>query len=79
MKHSFKKYSNRKIYSQESSKYVTLGQIIDLIKSGNEVEIISHKTGEDITSEALKEALTLLDLNLDKITLIIRSSEVKGE
>ena len=79
MKHSFKKYSNRKIYSQESSRYVTLTEIVELIKMGDEVEIISHKTGEEITTEALTEALTILKLDLSKMISIIKSSEIKGE
>ena len=43
----FKKYANRRLYSMSDSKYVTLGDMSELICKGHEVKVIDAKTKED--------------------------------
>lgn len=58
-----KRYSNRKLYDTEGSRYVTLLEIADMVRAGEEVQIIDNATKEDktevtlalIISEELKE------------------------
>jgi polyhydroxyalkanoate synthesis repressor PhaR len=58
-----KRYTNRKLYDTEGSRYVTLLEIAELVRAGEEVEIIDNQTKEDkteatlalIISEELKE------------------------
>src|SRR6187431_3408303 len=42
-----KRYSNRKLYDTKGSSYVTLLQIAEMIRSGEDVEIIDNATKED--------------------------------
>lgn len=44
-----KRYSNRKLYDTQSSRYVTLLQIADMVRSGEEIRIIDNQTHEDKT------------------------------
>jgi polyhydroxyalkanoate synthesis repressor PhaR len=52
-----KKYSNRKLYDQSRSRYVTLEEIAALIREGNEVKVVDATTGEDLTSVTLAQVI----------------------
>jgi polyhydroxyalkanoate synthesis repressor PhaR len=52
-----KRYANRKLYNTETSRYITLKGIAELIEADEEVRVIDNETGEDITSVALSQIL----------------------
>lgn len=52
-----KRYANRKLYDTEESTYVTLEEIADAIREGEEVRIIDSKTQEDLTSVTLTQII----------------------
>lgn len=52
-----KRYANRKLYNTDTSRYITLKGIAELIERGEEVRVIDNETGEDITSVALSQIL----------------------
>src|SRR6187455_3278497 len=48
-----KRYSNRKLYDTKGSTYVTLLQIAEMIRNGEDVQIIDNATKEDKTDVTL--------------------------
>jgi polyhydroxyalkanoate synthesis repressor PhaR len=52
-----KRYANRKLYNTQTSRYITLKGIAELIEADAEVRVIDNETGEDITSVALSQIL----------------------
>lgn len=52
-----KRYANRKLYNTDTSRYITLKGIAELIDEGHEVRVIDNETGEDITNVALSQIL----------------------
>jgi polyhydroxyalkanoate synthesis repressor PhaR len=52
-----KKYSNRKLYDQSHSRYVTLDEIASLIREGHEVQVVDATTGEDLTGVTLAQVI----------------------
>ena len=52
-----KRYANRKLYNTQTSRYITLKGIAELIEAGREVRVIDNETGEDITSVTLSQIL----------------------
>ncbi len=48
-----KRYSNRKLYDTKGSSYVTLLQIAEMIRDGEDVQIIDNATKEDKTDVTL--------------------------
>ncbi|MCA9675137.1 MAG: polyhydroxyalkanoate synthesis regulator DNA-binding domain-containing protein [Kofleriaceae bacterium] len=52
-----KRYANRKLYDTQHSRYVTLDQISEMIRLGDEVKIIDNKTKEDLTSVTLAQII----------------------
>ncbi len=52
-----KRYANRKLYNTDTSRYITLKGIAELLDAGEEVRVIDNETGEDITSVALSQIL----------------------
>ena len=52
-----KRYANRKLYNTETSRYITLKGIAELIEQGADVRVVDNETGEDITSVALSQIL----------------------
>ncbi len=52
-KRIIKRYSNRKLYDTKGSSYVTLLQIAEMVRAGEEVQIIDNATKEDKTDVTL--------------------------
>ncbi|MCB8943695.1 MAG: pesticidal protein Cry15Aa [Ardenticatenaceae bacterium] len=52
-----KRYPNRKLYDSEAKKYITLEGIAELIRTGQEVQIVDHSTGEDLTAVTLTQII----------------------
>ncbi len=52
-----KRYANRKLYNTQTSRYITLKGIAELINDGEEVCVIDNESGEDITNVALSQIL----------------------
>ncbi|HKO52241.1 MAG TPA: polyhydroxyalkanoate synthesis regulator DNA-binding domain-containing protein [Polyangiaceae bacterium] len=52
-KRIIKRYSNRKLYDTKGSSYVTLLQIAEMLREGEDVQIIDNATKEDKTDVTL--------------------------
>jgi len=52
-----KRYANRKLYDTQHSKYVTLEQIAEMIRDGDDVRIVDNKTKDDLTSVTLAQII----------------------
>ena len=56
-KATIKKYANRRLYDTESSTYITLDRLGEMIREGREFEVVDAKTGEDITRHVLTQII----------------------
>jgi polyhydroxyalkanoate synthesis repressor PhaR len=52
-----KKYANRRLYNTQTSSYVTLEHLCDMVKEGLEFEVRDARTGEDITRQVLAQII----------------------
>ncbi|MCH8556856.1 MAG: polyhydroxyalkanoate synthesis regulator DNA-binding domain-containing protein [Balneolia bacterium] len=52
-----KKYGNRKLYDSSESRYISMTELKEIIRSGETVVINDSKTGYEITSEVLTKAI----------------------
>lgn len=52
-----KRYSNRKLYDTDSKRYVTLEDLAEFIRQGEDVRVVDHVTGEDLTSVTLLQVI----------------------
>jgi polyhydroxyalkanoate synthesis repressor PhaR len=52
-----KRYPNRKLYDMEAKQYITLEGIAALIRQGQEVSVVDHTTGEDLTAVTLTQII----------------------
>jgi len=48
-----KRYSNRKLYDTEDSHYVTLEKLAELIRAGEDLQVIVRDTQLDITAATM--------------------------
>jgi polyhydroxyalkanoate synthesis repressor PhaR len=64
-----KRYTNRKLYDTEESRYVTLDEIARMIKAGGEVKIIDNRTKEDLTSVTLAQIIFEEEKKTSKMSL----------
>ena len=53
------KYSNRKMYCTNQSKYVTLTDLIERVREGNTVTVMDYVTKQDITEKTLAMAVAV--------------------
>src|SRR5438067_5369095 len=52
-----KRYANRKLYDTQRSRYVTLDQIAEMIRGGEDVKIVDNNSKEDLTSITLAQII----------------------
>lgn len=52
-----KKYPNRRLYNTISSKYITISDVAELIKSGHKVEVRDAETDDDMTAIVLTQII----------------------
>ncbi len=52
-----KRYSNRKLYDTKDSRYVTLLQVAEMVRGGEEVQIIDNNSKEDLTEVTLAQII----------------------
>jgi len=57
MAYVIKRYSNRKLYDTQESRYVTLEELEELIRAGREISVVDVSTGEDLTSVTLAQII----------------------
>ncbi|MEM7569076.1 MAG: polyhydroxyalkanoate synthesis repressor PhaR, partial [Pseudomonadota bacterium] len=60
-----KKYANRRLYNTETSSYVTLDYLAQMVKDERDFKVVDAKSGQDLTRSVL--------------TQIIVEEESKGE
>jgi len=52
-----KKYANRRLYNTDTSSYVTLDNLCQMVKQGTDFVVRDAKTGEDITHQVLTQII----------------------
>jgi polyhydroxyalkanoate synthesis repressor PhaR len=52
-----KKYANRRLYNTQTSSYVTLDHLAQMVKEGTEFEVHDARTGDDITRSVLTQII----------------------
>jgi polyhydroxyalkanoate synthesis repressor PhaR len=54
---TIKKYANRRLYNTGTSTYVTLEDLADMVKAGDDFTVVDAKSGEDITRSVLTQII----------------------
>ena len=52
-----RKYGNRRLYDTRTSRYVTLGDLIEVFSGEEEVQVVDAVSGEDLTKKVLAQAI----------------------
>lgn len=52
-----KKYANRRLYNTETSSYITLDNLADMIRAGRDFVVYDAKSGDDITRGVLTQII----------------------
>lgn len=52
-----KKYGNRRLYDTESSRYITLEELTQKIRTGSDVRVVDAKSNRDLTQETLTQII----------------------
>lgn len=52
-----KKYANRRLYNTQTSTYVTLDDLCEMVKEGTEFIVCDAKSGEDLTKQVLTQII----------------------
>lgn len=71
----YKKYANRKFYDVDRGEYVAVEDIARVVRSGEDVEMVSDRTGQDLTREILARILYEELRKLGKVTARERVGE----
>lgn len=52
-----KKYANRRLYNTETSSYITLDNLADMVRQGRDFVVYDARTGDDITRNVLTQII----------------------
>jgi polyhydroxyalkanoate synthesis repressor PhaR len=52
-----KKYANRRLYDTESSSYITLDRLAEMVRQKRHFKVVDAKSGEDITRQVLAQII----------------------
>src|SRR5437764_9910569 len=52
-----KKYANRRLYNTETSSYITLDNLAEMVRGGRDFVVYDAKSGEDITRGVLTQII----------------------
>jgi polyhydroxyalkanoate synthesis repressor PhaR len=52
-----KRYESRKLYDTEESRYVSLDEVADWIREGQDVRVVDNATGGDVTAQTLTQII----------------------
>ena len=83
---TIKKYANRRLYDTESSAYITLDRLAEMVREGREFEVVDAKSGEDITRHVLTQIIvdeeargsTMLPVNFLKQLIGLYGNSMQG-
>jgi polyhydroxyalkanoate synthesis repressor PhaR len=73
-----KRYANRKLYDTERSCYVTLEEISQMIKDGDEVRVVDNKTKDDLTAVTLAQIIVEEEKKVQKMPLKLLRSIIQS-
>src|SRR5262249_13867699 len=54
---TIKRYGNRRLYNTETISYVNYQDLIQLIRSGQEIQVIDYRTSEDLTKSIVIQVM----------------------
>ena len=54
---TIKKYANRRLYNTETSSYITLDNLSQMVRDGRDFRVVDAKTDEDITHTVLTQII----------------------
>jgi polyhydroxyalkanoate synthesis repressor PhaR len=54
-RHLIKKYANRKLYDTRTSRYITLDEIAQLVRDGDDIKVVDRDNGADLTQITLSQ------------------------
>lgn len=73
-----KRYANRKLYDTERSCYVTLDEIAQMIKEGDEVQVVDNKTKDDLTAVTLAQIIVEEEKKVSRMPLKLLRSIIQS-
>lgn len=62
-----KKYGNRRLYDTETSQYITLDDLAQIVKAGRDIKVIDAKSQKDLTKSVLLQIITEQEKDHDMI------------
>jgi polyhydroxyalkanoate synthesis repressor PhaR len=81
-----KKYANRRLYDTESSSYITLERLAELVRQKRNFKVVDAKSGDDITRQVLAQIImdeesrgaTMLPVNFLRQLIGLYGGQMQG-
>src|SRR5688572_2061749 len=75
---AIKRYANRKLYDTDRTCYVTLAEISQMIKEGEDVKVVDNKTKDDLTAVTLAQIIVEEEKKVQKMPLKLLRSIIQS-
>lgn len=73
-----KRYANRKLYDTDRSCYVTLDEISQMVKEGDDVQILDNRTKDDLTAVTLAQIIVEEEKKVARMPLKLLRSIIQS-
>ena len=72
-----KKYGNRRLYDTQSSRYITLDDLSQMIQGGQDIKVVDAKTGADLTKGVLLQIISEQEKDRDMLPVSFLKNVIK--
>jgi polyhydroxyalkanoate synthesis repressor PhaR len=74
-----KKYSNRRLYDTNQSKYIKLEDLATIVQSGTDIRVVDAKSGADLSRQVLTQVILEQQDRLDVIPIDLLHSIIRAQ
>ncbi len=71
------RYSNRKLYDKTAKHYVTLQDLGAAVREGDEVQVLDHDSGADITAVTLAQVIYVEQVKSPRLSVEVLSRLIR--
>lgn len=75
--HTIRRYANRKLYDTDRKSYITLPDLGELVRSGQEIQVIDHVTKADLTAQTFAEIIFVEEKRSPRVSVEVLSKIIR--
>jgi polyhydroxyalkanoate synthesis repressor PhaR len=76
---TIRRYTNRKLYDKTAKHYITLLELGMMIRAGEDVRVVDHETGDDLTAQTLAQVIYVEQLKSPRLSVEVLTRLIRDD